>query len=220
MPLLFPLDLRKLDFDLSNDVANYCNEIPLMATFTPDRVNTARVSLEKFVLANDHSIMRDIRHGVLPFSMFDSLADSARCIFGSCVHGIGIEMTSAPEVNGHVGLGVGEDSGGKLKAKRTLKLPTSAGTAYLPLDLETNLMIDHHLPSGLCLLTLSYKRSVLDRHQADAILRALVFVVTRLLTRPHTSLRKMVRQSYKLKRRLAKRGRNVSAAHTPSVLSC
>ncbi|XP_076439388.1 uncharacterized protein LOC143278444, partial [Babylonia areolata] len=248
VPLVFPLDLRKMGLDISDHMANYCNDIPFIAHFGSnggggggDGAATSTTTLQNFVLANDRDMMRDIKHGILPLSMFESLSSPVRDVFNSCRHGLSIDILNHSLVNGNGyvngngkvfasnnsvndnsrggGASGGGSSGGgggggaKCKAKDARKLHVLEGAAVMmPRDLETNLVIEHQLTQGVLSLTLTYKRSILDRVKAEAMLRALVFAVTRLLNHPDTSLRKMVRLGLKFKRRLAKKGRKAARA--------
>ncbi|KAK7088495.1 hypothetical protein V1264_022408 [Littorina saxatilis] len=214
IPLVFPVDLRQLGLDISHDMANFCNEIPLIATFGPEKMKRS-MSLQNFVMANNRNMEGDIKHGVVPLSMFDSLSDKAQEVFNVCKHGIGIGIMSSPDMNGHTATLAENSSMKGCKAKHALKLKTSDGYAIMPRDLETNLMIEHLLSRGLLTLSLSFKRSLLDRAKADAILKALVFVLARLLTHPHTTMRKMVRRGRKIKRKLAKQSRKLRTEAPP-----
>ncbi|CAL1542952.1 unnamed protein product, partial [Lymnaea stagnalis] len=62
--LMFPVDLRRYVNDLNHDIANYCNEIPLLAQFD----DTAKVTIQEFIISNNKRIQQHIDHGVLPFT--------------------------------------------------------------------------------------------------------------------------------------------------------
>ncbi|XP_076458184.1 phenolphthiocerol/phthiocerol polyketide synthase subunit C-like [Babylonia areolata] len=203
IPVLFPLDLRRLHDDVSKDTANYCSELPLLADLGTD--GTGR-TLQSFVLANNHSILTDIQHGEVPLSLMDPLSDTLSSVLASTVHGTTIDQISGPETtttdNGlHSAEAV---SAKKFKSKQALSFTAADEAVVLPLDLETNLTVRHLLCHNTLTFTLTFKKSALDQWKAHVLLSELVYTIQRLLSKSHTSLGKMARRGSIIKRRLRK----------------
>lgn len=177
--LMFPLDLRRYIKDIDNDIANYSNEIPLLAHFDL----TKKVTIQEFIIHNNKRIQQHIDHGVLPFTFFQGLAERTMELFNQSPHGISIEMLSphdAAVINGKLNSGI--------------KSPP----AMLPLGLETNLFIQHNLLNNVVVLYLGYKECVINGMKAEVLMKNLISLLTGVMTNPDLQLKQIKKHARKL----------------------
>lgn len=177
--LMFPVDLRRYMDDIDNDIANYSNEIPIMAHFDFNR----KVRLQDFIIQNNKVIQQHIDHGVLPFTLFHGLAERTVEMFNQNPHGISIEMVTPHDA-------------AVIKQDKRIK----SSPAILPLGLETNLLIQHNLLSNVVVLNLVYKESVMSGMKAGVLMKNLVSLLTGVMTNPDLQLRQIKKYAKGLKK--------------------
>uniref|UniRef100_A0A2C9MA35 Uncharacterized protein n=1 Tax=Biomphalaria glabrata TaxID=6526 RepID=A0A2C9MA35_BIOGL len=165
--LMFPVDLRRFISDLESDVANFCNEIPLIAKFDED----SKMTTQEFIIENNKRVQQSIDNGVLPFTSFQGLAERTMEMFDLSPHGISIDMISDSDM--------AKDG------------PVRSIPAMLPMGLETNLLVQHNLFQGVIILNLGYKECVMSGARADVLLKNMISLLTSILTNPGLQLRQI-----------------------------
>ncbi|XP_059176708.1 mycocerosic acid synthase-like [Physella acuta] len=185
--LMFPVDLRRYITDLNNDVANYCNEIPLLAQFD----DTNKVTIQEFIISNNKRIQQHIDHGMLPFTLFQGLAERTMEMFDQSPHGISIEML-ADDIASQISNRPGNNG-------------VKSAPAILPMGLETNLLIQHNLLKGVVVLNLGYKECVMNGMRAEVLMKNLVSLLTGVMTNPGLQLRQIKKYTKGVNARLEKK---------------
>ncbi|XP_012938829.1 mycocerosic acid synthase-like [Aplysia californica] len=168
LSLIFPVDLRRFNKDISGNVGNFSNEIPLPVTLD----STTKLTLVEFIVANNNKVQQHIDHGMLPFTYFQSLAERVMEVFHQSPHGICIEMTSPENIQ-------------YVMSKTTHQPPV------LPIGMETNLFVQHHLHSGIVSLDLGYKTCLMSGAKAEVLLKNMAALLTCVVDKPKLQLGNM-----------------------------
>nr|KAG5709604.1 hypothetical protein BaRGS_001654 [Batillaria attramentaria] len=176
IPVIFPLDLRHYFDDLRNEVGNFCNEIPLITDF-----NCPQKPLQEFIIANNKNIQSYIDHGILPFSMFNDMADRILHLFNTTPHYVSVDhLSNSQSIHRH----------------SAVTLPNNG--------IETHLLIQHDMRNDLVCLTLTYNNTVLNRRKAHMVLKCASRLINKAVSRPTMTVGRAETQCKKLRKKLRK----------------
>ena len=189
--LLYHKNFRNFNADVSEaPLANYSSDLPLIAYFSAEKTASNSMSLQNFVLTNSQSVMRDVQYSVLPLFMLHPVAETISTLIDGCLHGI--STTTLDPMDTDASRDKAETASArktKLTAKQALKMETTEGRAAMTLGLQTNLMVAQL--QNYIVLTLSYKKAVMHKSRAKAVLRLLIHILVKMLKQPDTSLQEL-----------------------------